>query len=158
MDDNVNPEAPVQLTLDGAMRHSAVSTLLRARPELEEELRRARSCVVEYTHWPSDDPHYRSDDWETALQKVTVCVEGQTALETIPHSVQPVLLCYLRLELARRLAGRPLQVAGIPVVGWMGMYEGGIDFIGVDGVIIKSGDWTAAGDYLREWCRQRWMN
>ncbi len=149
---------PVQLTLPSAMEQSVVSALLSQNPQLEEELRRARTCIVEYTHWPDGDPDHRDDDWETALEKVAEGVVGQAALETLPQGVQPVLLCYLRVELAKRLAGRPLQVAGIPILGWMGIYEGGTDFLGADGSIVRSEDWVAAKEVLVRWCRQRWMN
>ena len=149
---------PVQLTLSSRMEQSVVSTLLSQNLQLEEELRRARTCIVEYTHWPDGDPDHRDDDWETALAKVAKGVVGQPALEALPHGVQPVLLCYLRAELAKRLAGRPLQVAGIPILGWMGIYEGGIDFFGADGSTVRSEDWAGAEELLRGWCRQRWMN
>jgi len=139
------------------MKHNVVDTLVHTFPEVGVSLQRAQTCIVQYTYWPFN-PRYRVASWRTVVSQVRNEVVYQLDLRGLPHNIQPVLLCYLRVEMAYALRGRELNVAGIPVLGWMGLYEGGMDFFGADDRRIRTEDWSSARNYAIQWCEQRWKH
>jgi hypothetical protein len=149
---------PFQITLESEYKHNVMGALTGSYPEVEEALKRARVCVVQYTYWPSN-PEHRHYAWRRNLSAIQKQVRLQWDPVVLPYDVQPVFLGYVRAELGCMLRGREgLKIAGMPVLGWMGFYEGGMDFFGADDTRIRTEDWEGARDYVLSWCAERWKN
>ena len=72
-------------------------------------------------------------------------------LSSHPMGSRPWFLGEASKSLAQAMAGQGAPIAGLPVVGWCGWYEGGADFFGTDGTHIRSGNWDVARAYVEAW-------
>lgn len=72
-------------------------------------------------------------------------------LSSHPRGTRPWFLGEASLSLARGMAAQGVEIGGLPVLGWCGWYEGGVDFFGTDGTHIRSEDWDAARAYVEGW-------
>ncbi len=138
---------------------TALRSLLVQYPELLSVLRSAGVFILEAC-WP-----LRFDSIDQ-LRSQPDLVHVQNCLEDIIKGVgQPSqagartwLLGELRINLARELASSVRELAGYPVIGFCGYYEGGTDFFGTDGTHIKTEDWDGARRYLVRWCASQSSN
>jgi hypothetical protein len=136
------------------LEHTRLQELLQRFPELVELMERQRVYILEAS-WPFGmkwNHHSRTrPDLDSVQRRLEETLIG-SAQPSGPPGATTYLLGELRINFARALGGGVQRLAGFPVLGWCGYYEGGVDFVAADGTVVKSGHWHSARNYLVRWC------
>ena len=145
----------VELNLGGPAPR-ATRALLNRYPELTTHLRDASVVLVEASLGMFVGQRYRDlEEIRSAIESKMMGADPTNLALAKRPGVCPYFIGQVRCNVARVLAGSVSHVASMPVLGWCGFYEGGIDFFAAEGVHIETEQWERARDHLLLWCRRR---